>query len=66
MLDIFPDAPQAQHRCLALLVTMRDDDPLPTLQRLAGQGMIGVDMMERFAAAWNLAATDAEALWQQT
>ncbi len=65
VLDIFP--PTRHKRSterLALLVTMRDDDPLPTLQRLAGQGMIGVDV-ERFAAAWNLAATDAEALWQR-
>ncbi len=63
VLDIFP--PTRHKRSaerLALLAAMRDDDPLPTLALVAAQNLAGVDLA-RFAAAWNLAEADAEALW---
>ncbi len=64
VLDIFP--PTRHKRSverLALLAAMRDDDPLPTLALLAARNLAGVDLV-RFAAAWNLADPEAEALWQ--
>ena len=65
VLDVFPPARHKRSpERLVLLATMRDDDPLPTLQRLATQGMAGVDL-DRFSAAWNLAPAEAEALWQR-
>ncbi|MBL8478780.1 MAG: selenocysteine-specific translation elongation factor [Sterolibacteriaceae bacterium] len=63
VLDIFP--PTRHKRSaerLALLAAMRDNDPLPTLSLLAARTGAGVDLA-RFAAAWNLAAPEAEALW---
>jgi selenocysteine-specific elongation factor len=65
VLDIFP--PTRHKRSaerLALLAAMRDDDPLPALSLQAAQASAGVDLL-RFAAAWNLAAAEAEALWSR-
>ncbi|MBK9019289.1 MAG: selenocysteine-specific translation elongation factor [Sulfuritalea sp.] len=65
VLDIFP--PTRHKRSaerLALLAAMRDDDPLPALSLQAAQASAGVDLA-RFAAAWNLAAAEAEALWSR-
>jgi selenocysteine-specific elongation factor len=65
VLDIFP--PTRHKRSaerLALLAAMRDDDPLPALSLQAAQASAGVDL-SRFAAAWNLAAAEAEALWSR-
>jgi selenocysteine-specific elongation factor len=65
VLDIFP--PTRHKRSaerLALLAAIRDDDPLPTLSLQATQASAGIDLV-RFAATWNLAAAEAEALWSR-
>jgi selenocysteine-specific elongation factor len=66
VLDIFPPtrhkrAPQR----LALLDSMRNDDPAISLGILAGQAEAGIDLA-RFALSWNLSKTEAEALWRRS
>jgi selenocysteine-specific elongation factor len=65
VLDIFPPAryKRAPQR-LALLDSLRRDDPGATLALLAEQSAAGVDL-DRFALAWNLAESEAAALWQR-
>jgi selenocysteine-specific elongation factor len=66
VLDIFP--PTRHKRTperLALLATMRDDDPAVTLAQMAERSPAGTDL-ERFAANWNLDDETAIALWQRT
>lgn len=65
VLDIFP--PSRHKRTperLALLDSMRSNDPAVTLGFMAGQATAGIDL-DRFALGWNLSAADAEALWQR-
>jgi len=64
VLDIFP--PTRHKRLaqrLALLNTMRNDDPAISLALLASQTEAGIDL-DRFSMSWNLSQADAEALWQ--
>ena len=63
VLDIFP--PTRHKRSagrLALLATMRKDDPAATLDRLTATAFAGIDLV-RFAVNWNLSDTAADALW---
>ncbi len=63
VLDIFPPVRHKRSaERLALLATMRDDEPAVTLKLLIAQSPAGVDLI-RFAAAWNLTDHAAEALW---
>jgi selenocysteine-specific elongation factor len=65
VLDCFP--PTRHKRTperLALLATMRDDDPATTLAMMAARSPAGVDLV-RFAANWNLDDETADALWQR-
>lgn len=65
VLDIFPPArhKRAPER-LALLDAMRTDDSAVPLAFMAEQAAAGVDL-GRFALNWNLAESDAEAMWQR-
>lgn len=64
VLDCFPPTRHKRSPArLALLGTLRDDDPAPSLRLLAEQSVAGVDL-GRFAANWNLADKAAAALWQ--
>lgn len=63
VLDIFP--PTRYKRSaerLALLATMRSDDPAVTLEHLAQTTTAGIDLT-RFAINWNLSESNADALW---
>jgi selenocysteine-specific elongation factor len=64
VLDCFPPSRHKRSPArLALLNTLRDDDPSASLRLLAEQSVAGVDL-GRFAANWNLGDEDALALWQ--
>jgi len=63
VLDIFPPTRHKRSDArLALLNTMRDDDPARTLVALATQSPVGIDL-QRFAGNWNLTETAADKLW---
>jgi len=65
VLDIFPPTRHKRSpQRLALLDCLRQDDPVASLALLAEQSPAGIDL-SRFALSWNLAETDAEALWQR-
>jgi len=62
VLDCFPPPRHKRSAArLALLATLRDDDPATSLRLLAEQSVAGVDL-GRFAANWNLTADAAGAL----
>jgi selenocysteine-specific elongation factor len=64
VLDGFPPSRHKRSAArLALLDTLRDDDPATNLRLLAEHSAAGVDLV-RFAANWNLAGEAADALWQ--
>ena len=64
VLDCFPPSRHKRSPArLALLASLRDDDPATSLRLLAEQSVAGVDL-DRFAANWNLAAEAAAALWR--
>ena len=66
VLDIFPPGRHKRTpRRLALLDTMRSDDPAATLAFLADQDEAGIDLA-RFALNWNLTEADVRALWPRT
>jgi len=63
VLDCFPPTRHKRSPArLALLDTLRDDDPAVCLRLLAGQSAAGIDLA-RFAANWNLPHDRATALW---
>jgi selenocysteine-specific elongation factor len=65
VLDIFPPVRHKRSAArLALLATMRNDDPVVTLTHLAASAASGVDLV-RFAANWNLNESATHALWAE-
>lgn len=65
VLDIFPPARHKRTpQRLALLDGLRQDDPHASLALLADQSPSGIDL-NRFALAWNLTESEAEALWRR-
>jgi len=65
VLDIFP--PMRHKRSparLALLASMRNKDPVVTLNHLAESATSGVDLI-RFTVNWNLSESVAHALWAE-
>ncbi len=65
VLDIFPPVRHKRSPArLALLSTMRHDDPAITLAHLAATTTTGIDLT-RFGTNWNLSDAAANALWAQ-
>ena len=63
VLDCFPPTRHKRSAArLALLAALADDDPAVALAAQLATAPAGADLV-RFAANWNLAAADADALW---
>ena len=65
VLDIFPPTRHKRTAArLALLQSMRLDDPALSLQQMLASAPAGIDLGQ-FALNWNLGVTAASALWQR-